>query len=321
MIPYLDILYFAILNSALVFTGYFLVHGKMLVASWMLLIVSIVAVHLIFLNDAPLIRMLAIIAITFTATKAVVTCQAYQYKAFNLAFMQWLAFNLGWAGMRAEPFTTLGVPALKNAGKMVMNGIIRAFIGALLIFLAQRVNAIELQHGIKYVVITMLCLIGLSFILHFGILAVSAGMWRFSGADTYYLFRQPARSGSLQEFWGKRWNLAFIEMVTIMIYRPLKQKTGNTTALVIAFAFSGILHELAISVPVKQGYGLPMLYFLVQALAMWLERILKQLRPQLFANNIFNKAWLLFWLIAPFPLLFHTAFINKVIFPLVGIPC
>ena len=69
------------------------------------------------------------------------------------------------------------------------------------------------------------------------------------------------RSTGLGEFWGRRWNLAFSEMTALAIYRPLAAPGRAAPALVASFLGSGLLHELAISVPVRAGFGLPLVYF------------------------------------------------------------
>ena len=144
-------------------------------------------------------------------------------------------------------------------------------------------------------------------------------MWRLSGADTYFLFRSPAKSKTVSEFWGKRWNLAFIELSAIAVFRPLKKRYGEADALVASFIFSGLLHELAISLPVKQGYGLRMLYFAIQGLVVLVERALLKKNPAFLQNTILSKIWLFFWLAVPMPLLFHWAFVSEIILPVAGI--
>src|SRR5207248_6050770 len=99
-------------------------------------------------------------------------------------------------------------------------------------------------------------LAGLSLLLHFVIFNILAGLWRRAGVACNPLFRAPLRSTSLGEFWGRRWNLAFAEMTAIGVYRPLTGHVGRTAALFVAFLFSGLLHELAITVPVQAAYGL-----------------------------------------------------------------
>ena len=56
------------------------------------------------------------------------------------------------------------------------------------------------------------------------------------------------------DFWSRRWNLAFSEMTALGVYRPLSGNIGRKAATVAAFLASGLLHELAISLPVLAGY-------------------------------------------------------------------
>ncbi|HEY9045299.1 MAG TPA: membrane bound O-acyl transferase family-domain-containing protein, partial [Ohtaekwangia sp.] len=138
--------------------------------------------------------------------------------------------------------------------------------------------------------------------------------WRISGVDVRELFRAPYKSRSLKEFWGKRWNLAFSEMTALIAYKPLK-RFGVTTAMLASFLLSGILHEIAISFPVKAGYGMPMLYFTLHGILMYLEN--KSLIVQkIIADRIASHIWVLGWLVIPMPLLFHTSFIEQVMKPL-----
>jgi alginate O-acetyltransferase complex protein AlgI len=108
-------------------------------------------------------------------------------------------------------------------------------------------------------------------------------------------------------------------MTSITIFRPLKNKTGGLVALILAFAFSGLLHELALSVPVNSGYGLPMLYFIIQGALVLIEKILLSQKRSFLNNGTFSRLWTFFWVVAPAPLLFHTAFITEIIWPMAGL--
>jgi hypothetical protein len=87
----------------------------------------------------------------------------------------------------------------------------------------------------------------------------------------------------------------------------------------VAFIFSGILHEIALSVPVNAGYGLPTLYFIIQGSLVLIERVLSHNKLSFLQNKIYARVWTLFWVIAPMPLLFHTEFIKQVLWPLAGL--
>ena len=165
---------------------------------------------------------------------------------------------------------------------------------------------------------TALLLVGLSLMTHFGIFNILAAIWRRAGVDCRPLFRAPLQSRSLTEFWGRRWNLAFSEMTAVAAYRPLEHIVGKRTATAGAFLFSGLLHELAISVPVEAGYGLPMLYFALHGGLVLLERRLDGTAWAMSRWGWLSRAWTFGWLVLPLPILFHRAFLAGVVWPLIG---
>jgi len=283
------------------------------------MIVAILTVYFIFMYDHPIIRMLSIIATTFSAMKVIAVTESYKNKPLTLTFKQWFIFAGGWAGMRAEPFEKLGSTPVPGGWPMVKMGITRIIAGSLLIFIGHKLLLLNLDQELSYILVSGCLLVGLSLILHFGMLSISAGMWHFSGVKTYLLFRQPAKATSLTEFWSKRWNIAFSEMTSIAIFRPLKSKIGPAAALMLAFMFSGLLHELALSVPVNAGYGLPMIYFVIQGTVVLFEKFLISRRIKFLQNRIIAAIWLFFWLVLPMPLLFHAEFVKQIVWPLAGL--
>jgi alginate O-acetyltransferase complex protein AlgI len=317
--PLLHLFYFALIIVAIVLTGYLFVAKSKVMPGWIMLIAAILTVCFLFWYEHPIIKMLAIITTTFTGMKVVAVTESYRDKALTLKFKQWLAFSLGWAGMRAQPFETLGGPALPGAWPMARFGAGRVMAGALLILMAWQQVLLPFNHLAIHLAVSSILLIAFSLILHFGILGISAGMWRFSGVNTYVLFRQPAKATSLAEFWGKRWNLAFSEMTSIAIFRPLRNKIGAPAALMAAFIFSGLLHELALSVPVNSGYGLPMLYFILQGGLVLFEKVLIARKVAFLNDKVLARIWVFSWVILPAPLLFHTGFIREIVWPLAGL--
>ncbi|MEO3407766.1 membrane bound O-acyl transferase family-domain-containing protein [Mucilaginibacter sp. CAU 1740] len=313
------IAYFLMINLALVLLGYIFVKQGLVWLAWLFLPITIVTVYFIFNHSHPVLKMLGVIATTFTMMKVITAAVDYHGKQSKLKLIPWLAFAAGWAGMRAQPFETLGNPTLPNGWTMIRFGVSRVVAGLLLIGLAHGIVFLHLNTDLTYALVSPLLLVALSLVLHFGLLSIGAGQWRLMGVNTYYLFKQPARSMSLTEFWGKRWNLAFIEMTSIAIFRPLRGRLGKSGALAVAFLFSGLLHELALSVPVNGGYGLPMLYFVIQGIVLIIEKKLMQQNAQFLKHPVWARIWIFFWLVLPMPLLFHKQFIKLVVWPLVGL--
>jgi len=132
------------------------------------------------------------------------------------------------------------------------------------------------------------------------------------------LGRAPLAARSLGEFWSRRWNLAFSEMTALGIYRPLSGTLGRKAATVAAFLASGLLHELAISVPVLAGFGLPLSYFLLHGVLVLAERRLESADRALSHWGWWAHVWVLGWLLLPAPILFHRPFLRGVVWPLIG---
>jgi alginate O-acetyltransferase complex protein AlgI len=254
--------------------------------------------------------MLIIVSTLFLAMKLIVIARSY--RETRLSLFQWLAFTFGWFGMRPAIFADLpSTPRIY--GPLLLKGISRIIIGIGLLYLSALVG--RYHAAWNYFVPQLLLLTGLSFVLHFGILNLSSAFWRRMGVDAPELFRSPFKSKSLKEFWGKRWNVAFSEMTALVAYRPLKPAIGERPAVMVSFLFSGLLHEIAISLPVNAGYGLPMLYFTIHAVAMHLEST-SPLIQRIISHRVFSHIWVMTLLILPMPLLFHRPFINEVLIPL-----
>ncbi len=157
-------------------------------------------------------------------------------------------------------------------------------------------------------------LVGLVLLLHFGIFHLLALAWQSVGVDVQPLMNAPAKSASLGEFWGRRWNSAFNQLVHGLLFRPLRRPLGVAGATLFVFLLSGLIHELVISVPARAGYGLPTTYFLLQGAGVLLERSpagrALHLRHGL-AGWCFTMAFValpVFWL-------FHPPFVLRVILP------
>jgi alginate O-acetyltransferase complex protein AlgI len=287
--------------------------------AWGLVLLTAGAAHVALRNEPDGFRLLAIVGGVLLAMKAVVAVESARgwdersRLGFGrgLGFGRWLGFALLWFGMRPRIFEAHRSAPRDAALHFVRRGLVRLALGALLVA-AARVLWLQTESRL---LATLVLLPGLSLMFHFGLFNLLTGFWRSRGVDANELFRAPLLSESLEEFWSRRWNVGFSEMTAVAVYRPVRS-FGRRTALVASFLFSGLLHELAISVPVDAGYGLPLLYFALQAIAVPAEAALRR-RGHL--GGIAGRVWTMLWIVLPTPLLFHRPFLAGVIWPLVGI--
>lgn len=158
-------------------------------------------------------------------------------------------------------------------------------------------------------------MIGFLLILHFGLFQLQSVWLRRSGLHASPIMDRPLASRSLGEFWGRRWNRAFSEPAFRLICRPVTRRLGPASGILATFLVSGLLHELAITVPGGSGHGGPTLYFLIQGLGLMAERTTMAralgvgvgMRGRLFAVALAGL---------PLPLLFPASFVRNVALPL-----
>ncbi len=294
----------------LLLTGYFVpfIENKTTARriSWTIAVLSTVISIYSTWNETALVRMLTITSIQLLSMKGLVMVETYSGKP-RLHFFQWLPFAQGWFGMRPVLFETLFSKPRADIWYFLLKGFSRILIGVLLLLFSTLIPNKMLSD--------LFLLIGLSFILHFGILNLSTGLWRALGVDVKELFIAPYKAKSLKEFWGKRWNMAFSEMTASIVYKPLLPVLGKQKSVMASFLFSGILHEIAISFPVQSGYGLPLLYFALHAFLMFIESKILAIQ-KITAHWLLGHVWVMTWLLLPLPLLFHQDFIDEVAKPL-----
>lgn len=218
-------------------------------------------------------------------------------------------FLFGWIGMDAAAFLREAkAPLAPRAGEWLFAGF-KTLIGAVLIWAG-------VQHalGINPLLAGWTGMVGLILLLHFGLFHLLALAWRRAGVPVTPLMRAPLLSHSLAEFWGKRWNTAFHRLAARFLFRPLHRVVGVSAATMLVFLVSGLIHDFAISIPARGGYGLPTLYFLLQGAGVLFERTNLARRCGL---NRGVRGWLFTMFITTGPVfwLFHPVFIRHVILP------
>jgi alginate O-acetyltransferase complex protein AlgI len=242
--------------------------------------------------------MLTIVAILFVAMKALVLLEFQARTSRRLPAARLLGFVAAWPGMDPAAFLRRLPPAPGEIAGHLRRAAIALTAGALTLAAARVLRGSGLHAD-------ALALMGLSLTLHFGVFTLFVAFWRWRGAAVGPLFDDPFRARGLGEFWGRRWNVAFTQMAAALVYRPVATRAGRRAALLAAFGFSGLLHELAVSVPAGAGFGGPTAYFLLQG-----ALVAASLPPR---RLVTATALLL-----PLPLLFHTAFRARVVWAIVS---
>lgn len=293
--------------------------GLARVLSWGLVLGGFSTYTALSAAEPPGMRMLLIIGIVLLTMKGVVAVETVRSSGRVLPWRAWLIWAGGWPGMAPQVFAAgapspARTPDIRSARDFLVRGMVRLLIGAVLLAGAAASHA---WSG-SLVLATVLALPGISLILHFGIFNLLCALWRACGFPVYTLFPAPLLSRSLGEFWGRRWNLPFTEMIQRAVYRPLVPVIGRRAAAMCGFGFSGLLHECAISVPVSRGYGLPMLYFVLHGGLVTLERT-TGLGDWLQARPVWSRVWTVSWLALPMGILFHPPFLRGIVWPLAGI--
>lgn len=266
----------------------------------------------------PLYVMICIALSIFLFIKAHSLAIFYQREPKRVTASQTAAWVLGWAGLNPADFF-LAEPKSKSAFAFdqavdmhaIAHAVAKILIGAgLLFFVAPRV---KLESPLLAGWIGMA---GIVLLLHCGMIHLSAVLWNATGRPVAPIMNSPLLATTVSEFWGKRWNLAFRDYAHVTVFSPLVRKLGGTTAVIAGFVFSGLIHDLAISVPAQGGYGWPSLYFFLQAIGVMVERWLQKSGVSL-GGKWTGWCWTLLWVVGPVMFLFHRPFVLNVILPLI----
>lgn len=244
--------------------------------------------------------MWVLVAVLFYAGKALIWTSA----RLRPAGWQGAGWWLLWPGMDVERWTVKQVNReVTPVNNLVAGALMNMLAGAGLLWgVARAFDAPMISAWVA--------MIGLIFMLHFGIMHLLSAFWQAQGMSATAVMKNPAASTSLTEFWGRRWNIAFRDLAHQFVFRPVALRWGHTTALWMTFLVSGLAHEVVISIPAGAGFGLPTIYFLIQAVGISLERTLWQKRSRPFK-------WLLThgFTLLPLGLLFHPPFVQRVMLP------
>ena len=154
---------------------------------------------------------------------------------------------------------------------------------------------------ISYLAAPFLLLIGESFV------AIMELIFLPGGHLFPALHRRPWAARSVADFWGNRWNLWFSDWFRYVIFSRLRRRP--VFALFLVFAVSGLMHEWVINVSLyfvtgRAPFGTMMLYFLLQAAGILVERHFLKGHPRLMVTFV----WLV--VLAPAPLIINEGLLR-----------
>jgi hypothetical protein len=217
------------------------------------------------------------------------------------------AYLLAWPGLNAQGFLT------ERSDRPLQSewtrGAIGLFVGLALFFTGTWITKASHPYVVGWIGMT-----GVVLTLHFGAFQVLSCAWRQIGVDARPLMNRPLASVSLTEFWGRRWNTAFRDLTHRFLFRPLTGRIGTRGAIVCGFVFSGLVHDVVISMPARGGYGGPTSFFAIQAVAMLFERSPAGQRWEL-GRGWTGRLYTFAALALPAYWLFHPPFVETIIVP------
>jgi predicted DCC family thiol-disulfide oxidoreductase YuxK len=216
------------------------------------------------------------------------------------------AYLFAWPGMDAPRFLSPDLAPAIRRSVLIQDAAgagARLLTGTFLLFAIARRAADPILAG-------WIGMVGVVLILHFGLFALLGAGWRALRVDAAPIMNAPLRSTSVAEFWGRRWNGAFNDLALGLVFRPMARRVGVMGATFLAFGVSGFIHELVISLPAGAGFGLPTAYFMLQGLAVIVQRQAAALRGAV-------SGWLFTMIVvaAPAYWLFHPPFVRRVVVP------
>ncbi|KAH0745048.1 hypothetical protein KY285_006705 [Solanum tuberosum] len=116
---------------------------------------------------------------------------------------------------------------------------------------------------------------------------VSAAVRGVSRVDLDPPFNEPYLTSSLQDFWGKRWNLMVSNILRLTVYDPvhlfvagrIPRKWAPIPAVLATFIASGLVHELLLYYIIERSKpsGEAMIFFLIHGVALSVEIVIKKM--------------------------------------------
>lgn len=214
---------------------------------WSVLMLIVAGAHFSLKNSDPIVRMVGICCVLLGGMKGLV--YAEWAGGGKLPFMRYCVFAFLWFGMDPASFRNRRAGLAWKQDIWIGVGLmILGTLGAWLVWMMQWRQILVM-------------FVPMSIGFHFGTLRVLKGGLRAAGFPVRTLFPNLLDARGVGDFWSRRWNVGYSQMMQRLIGRPVQAVAGESAGVMAVFIGSGLLHELAITLPVQSGFGLPTLYF------------------------------------------------------------
>jgi alginate O-acetyltransferase complex protein AlgI len=230
---------------------------------------------------------------------------------YDISILEALLFWTVWPAVRIDRFSA-SLEERTPRGSDFVQGYVFLMTGLVL-----ALGTVLFTTSLGQTVSSWVFILALLFMGHLGLASIMPFLLRWAGYPVPAMFNDPLESQSIGDFWSNRWNLPFVNMNRLFITRPFADRIGFAWAAFLAFLVSGVLHELAISYAAGGGWGLPILYFLIQSALYETER--RYLPNMESASWGVQKLWVWGGILLPLPLLFHGPFRQTFIVPVIDI--
>ena len=217
-----------------------------------------------------------------------------------------LSYLTLWPGMDADAFFDFQAEVHRPTGGLWLFAIAKISLGFVILL-----GATPIAFAMHPLAGGWTAMIGIAFILHFGVIHLLALVWRCAGVNVTPIMRAPILADSVSDFWSRRWNLAFRDLVHRFIFRPITKRINARVGTFSVFVVSGLIHDFVISLTAGGSYGLPTLYFLIQGTAMLVER-----KHMVLRGGITGRTFTACVVAAPMGLLFPPVFVERVVIPM-----
>lgn len=225
---------------------------------WFWFILLTTAAHFILIEDGAFTRMVGICCVLLGGMKGLV--YAEWVKSEKLPLPRYLIFSFLWFGMDPGTFRFKN-PKLKWKSDIAIGSVL-TIIGLCGAWLVARLAWQNI----------IIMFIPLSLGFHFGVLRILKGTLRYFGFPVRTLFPNLLETNGIADFWSRRWNIGYSQMMQRIVGRPIEAIAGKSAGVMAVFFISGLLHEVAITLPVMSGFGLPTLYFTLHGFLTLLEK-------------------------------------------------